>query len=151
MRCYSSSLRWQDSLKAKEKCKTCTSKQWKTKTQLQNTKLGYNKYNKINMITKHNETIYMKLMEHMSEAVCMTDKDWNSMYVNTKLCNLLWMEFDEIVGKPSANFLDPKSRRKVAHIDKQERKKWVRGGGRLDRLVILAVMLRRLMLPSRSW
>lgn len=69
------------------------------------------------------EQIYRNLIEHMDEAVCMTDADENATYANPKLCNLLGMKSSEIVGKPANNFLDEASQKKVKHVNERERKK----------------------------
>lgn len=65
--------------------------------------------------------IYKQLIDHMEEAVCMTDENNITTYVNPKLCNLLWRSFEEIVWQSSSIFLDTTSKRKVSRVNKTER------------------------------
>lgn len=71
------------------------------------------------------ENIYRKLIEHMDEAVCMTDENQNILYTNPKLCNLLWVKPEDLIGKPADIFLDTESKRKVKHVNEKERQKWI--------------------------
>ena len=74
--------------------------------------------------TKRQREIYEQLIEHMDEAVCMTDINQDVIYANPKLCNLLGKKSDEIVGRSANSFLDKESQKKVAHVDEKERKRW---------------------------
>jgi len=69
------------------------------------------------------EQIYSQLIDHMEEAVAMTDSQDIVTYANPKLCNLLWKNIDEIVGYSANEFLDEASKKKVEKINKNEREK----------------------------
>ncbi len=74
--------------------------------------------------TKRQREIYEQLIEHMDEAVCMTNSNQEVVYANPKLCNLLGKTSQEIVGFSANSFLDKESQKLVAHVDEKERKKW---------------------------
>lgn len=71
-----------------------------------------------------NESFYTTLLDHIDEAVVVTNALDKIIYVNTKLCYLVGRTSDELLGEDEYIFLDEKSKKKVAHINKTERKNW---------------------------
>lgn len=67
--------------------------------------------------------VYKKLVEHMAEAVWMGDENEKTVYANPRFCNMLGYELDEIIGKESYMFRDPKSAEKVKDVNTTKRKK----------------------------
>ena len=50
--------------------------------------------------------IYKKLVEHMHEAVCMSDKNNKTLYANPKFCKLLGYSEKEILTLTTWDFVD---------------------------------------------
>lgn len=76
-------------------------------------------------IEQTQKIIYTKLIQHMQEAVCITDASGKAVYANPRMCHLLGRNFDEIVWFSTHIWLDKASQKKVTAIDTNERKKWI--------------------------
>lgn len=70
-------------------------------------------------------TIYKKLIEHMDEAVCMSDRNWDTLYANPKLCSILGYSEEEMKRKNIQDFVTSESLLQVQHIDNTLRKEWI--------------------------
>jgi PAS domain S-box-containing protein len=71
-----------------------------------------------------NKVLYSSLMQHMNEAVSITDKNGITIYVNPQFCKLIWMSEAEIIWKPGISFVDAASKKKVREMEKTERSQW---------------------------
>ncbi len=66
---------------------------------------------------KKNESVYRRLVEHMNEGVWMGDKHEKTVYANPKFCQMMGYTLMEMLGRPSYDFWDKESARKVKHVN----------------------------------
>lgn len=59
---------------------------------------------------KQSETLYRQIVETAQEGIWRVDKDFNIIYVNNKICEILGYPSDEIIGKRADFFLDAKGK-----------------------------------------
>ncbi len=77
------------------------------------------------MKTPNPKTFHQKLIEHMNEAVWVGDKEEKSVYANPKFCKMVGYTLKEIVGRPSYDFWDRKSKRTVQQVNATKRKQGI--------------------------
>lgn len=71
------------------------------------------------------ELTFRRLVEHMSEAVWVGDRNERTVYANPKFCELLGYSLEEMLGRPSYDFWTPESARRVQEVNEKERKRGV--------------------------
>lgn len=74
---------------------------------------------------KKRESIYMRLVSNITEAVWMGDSKERTLYANPKFCELVGYALEEIKGKVSYSFWDKESAEKVQKVNLNERKKGI--------------------------
>lgn len=74
---------------------------------------------------KDKDIIYEKLIEHMTEAVWIWDKNEKTLFVNDKFCKLVGYSKSEILWKKSHIFWDEEKSKKIKKITLSDKKKWI--------------------------
>ncbi|PIR52502.1 hypothetical protein COU76_06085, partial [Candidatus Peregrinibacteria bacterium CG10_big_fil_rev_8_21_14_0_10_49_10] len=75
--------------------------------------------------TRDTNDIYRRLVEHMNEAVWMGDANELTVYANPKFCEVMEMTLEEMLSRPSYDFWDEESKKRVQQVNEGERKKGV--------------------------
>ncbi|MBI5415126.1 PAS domain S-box protein [Candidatus Peregrinibacteria bacterium] len=69
------------------------------------------------------ESIFKMLIEHMSEAVYLTDNKARIVYANPGFCTMMEYSLDEVFEKSEYTFWDKESVQKIHDVNSRERKK----------------------------
>lgn len=71
------------------------------------------------------QIVYKKLLDNMNEAVWLGDSDERTVYANEKFAKMLGYKLEEMIGRESYDFWDPKSAERVKNVNDGDRKKGV--------------------------